>query len=152
MAVATVSSGKLPSATALAIKNLSSNQSSQVSSAATTQKTGSTLDYDAFLQLLVAELKNQDPTKPMDSAAYMAQLASFSNVEQATKTNTKLDALIAAQALSQADAVIGRTITSADGTISGKVSSVRLATGGASAILEGGQEVLLGNGVRISNQ
>ena len=37
-----------------------------------------TLDYNAFLQLLIAQMKNQDPTKPMDSAQYMAQLASFS--------------------------------------------------------------------------
>ena len=37
----------------------------------------STLDYSAFLRLLIAEMKNQDPTKPMDSAQYVAQLASF---------------------------------------------------------------------------
>ena len=45
------------------------------------------VDYNAFLQLLIAQMKNQDPTKPMDSAQLMSQLASFSNVEQGIKIN-----------------------------------------------------------------
>ena len=36
------------------------------------------LDYNAFLQLLIAQMKNQDPTKPTDPAQFIAQLASFS--------------------------------------------------------------------------
>ena len=82
-----------------------------------TQKT--TLDYDSFLQLLIAELENQDPTEPMKSSEYVAQLATFSNVEQQIQTNTKLDALLASTALLQFDGVIGRTVTSADGAQSG---------------------------------
>ena len=61
-------------------------------------------------------MKNQDPTKPMDSAQFVAQLASFSSVEQAVKTNAKLDAMMSALALSQAEGFIGRTIISADGS------------------------------------
>ena len=49
------------------------------------------IDYNAFLRLLIAQMKNQDPTKPMDLAQFMAQLASFSNVEQGIKMNQKLD-------------------------------------------------------------
>ena len=52
------------------------------------------LDYNAFLKLLIAQMKNQDPTKPMDSTAFMAQLATFSQVEQSVSTNTKLDSLL----------------------------------------------------------
>ncbi len=74
-----------------------------------------TVDYDAFLKLLVAQLKNQDPTNPTDSAEFMAQLASFSNVEQSVKANTKLDSLITSLALTQADGLIGKTVTSSDG-------------------------------------
>ena len=61
------------------------------------------LDYDAFLKLLVAELKNQDPTEPMKSTDYVAQLATFSNVEQAIQTNSKLDSLLSSTALAQID-------------------------------------------------
>ncbi len=80
------------------------------------------MDYNAFLKLLIAQLKNQDPTKPMDSTQFVAQLATFSQVEQSIATNSKLDALLTASALSMADGVIGRTITSADGTTSGIVA------------------------------
>lgn len=110
----------------------------------------SKLDYDSFLTLLVAQLKNQDPTEPRDSATYIAQLATFSNVEQAIKTNAKLDSLMTAFALSQADGVLGRTVTSADGTISGKIASMRIVEGGTVAILEDGTELPLGEGVTIS--
>ena len=109
-----------------------------------------TLDYSAFLQLLIAEMKNQDPTKPMDSAQYVAQLASFSGVEQAVKTNAKLDALMSAFALTQAEGFIGRTIVSADGSVAGKVVSVRVASDGAVAFLDNGQSIVLGPGITVA--
>ncbi len=108
------------------------------------------LDYNAFLQLLLAQMKNQDPTEPMDSTAYMGQLASFSNVEQGMKMNTKLDSLMSAFYLNQADGVIGRTVTTADGTVSGKVVSVSIYSDGAVAKLESGKQVLLGPGIVIT--
>ena len=108
------------------------------------------MDYDAFLQLLVAQMKNQDPTEPMDSTQYMAQLASFSSVEQAIQTNSKLDSLLTAQALSQADAALGKTVTSADGKISGVVESLRIASGQLVAKLTNGKELTMGEGVKIS--
>jgi flagellar basal-body rod modification protein FlgD len=111
---------------------------------------GKTLDYDAFLKLLMAEMKNQDPTNPIDSAQYVAQLATFSSVEQAIKTNAKLDSLMTQMALSQADGIIGRTITSADGSVSGEVTALRVVSGGAVAVLEDGSEIAIGEGVTIT--
>jgi flagellar basal-body rod modification protein FlgD len=108
------------------------------------------LDYDAFLQLLIAQMKNQDPTDPIDSAQYVAQIATFSGVEQAVMTNAKLDALMTSLALSQADGIIGRTIESADGSVSGRVAAVRVVTGGAVALLTDGREVRLGPGVTVA--
>jgi len=40
------------------------------------------LDQGAFLQLLVAQLKNQDPTEPQDPSAFVAQLAQFNQLDQ----------------------------------------------------------------------
>ena len=108
------------------------------------------LDYNSFLTLLVAQLKNQDPTEPRDSAQYIAQLATFSNVEQSIKSNAKLDQLMTSFALAQADGVLGRTITSADGSISGKVAALKIVSGGAVAVLANGTELPLGDGVTIS--
>jgi flagellar basal-body rod modification protein FlgD len=109
-----------------------------------------TLDYDSFLTLLIAQLKNQDPTEPQDSAEYIAQLATFSNVEQSIKTNAKLDELMTSFALSQADGVIGRTVTSADGTVTGKAAALKIIPGGAVAVLESGNEIPLSAGITIS--
>jgi flagellar basal-body rod modification protein FlgD len=110
---------------------------------------GTNLDYNAFLQLLIAELKNQDPTKPMDSAQYIAQLAGFSNVEQSVKLNGKIDTLIAGQSIAQANSLIGKTVTSADGSISGKVMSVHITDSGMIAELIGGKTVDLVTGIKV---
>lgn len=123
-----------------------------VTAAATKTATGiaASMNADTFLTLLMTQLKNQDPTKPMDSTAYVAELATFSQVEQATKTNAKLDSLLSSSFLSQADQIIGRTITSADGTVTGEVQSVKITGEGALARLTSGQDVLLTQGILLS--
>jgi len=108
------------------------------------------VDYGAFLELLVAQLKNQDPSKPMDSTQYMAQLASFSQVEQSMMTNSKLDALLTSSAIEQANQLIGHTLTSADGKLAGKVVSVKITSDGLVAKLDNGKEMSVGPGVIIS--
>jgi flagellar basal-body rod modification protein FlgD len=50
-------------------------------------------DFDTFLKMLTAQIQNQDPMNPIDSADYAVQLATFSSVEQQTLTNQKLDGL-----------------------------------------------------------
>ena len=73
---------------------------------------GTTLDKDAFLSLLTEQLKNQDPTQPMDDTAFVAQLAQFSALEQMTNVNTNLTTLITAQGTSlqtTAASMIGKT-------------------------------------------
>ncbi len=110
-----------------------------------------TLDYNSFLTLLVTEIQNQDPTSPSDPTQFLGQLASFSAVGQTIQTNAKLDLLQTTAALSQADATIGHTVTSADGTTSGTVSSVAIGTDGAlTATLAGGGTLALGTGVKVS--
>ncbi len=53
-------------------------------------------DFETFLQLLTTQMKNQDPTNPQDSTEFVAQLASFSAVEQQVSTNQKLEELVSA--------------------------------------------------------
>jgi len=47
-------------------------------------------DEQTFLQLLVAQLQNQDPTNPVDGTQFVAQLAQFSELEQMINVNTNL--------------------------------------------------------------
>lgn len=54
---------------------------------------GLSSDFDTFLQLLTAQIRNQDPLNPADSTEFVAQLATFSNVEQAVQTNDLLKAM-----------------------------------------------------------
>ena len=51
-------------------------------------------DFDTFLTLLTAQIKNQDPLNPQDATQYSTQLATFSNVEQGVRTNALLEDLI----------------------------------------------------------
>lgn len=127
------------------VTNTSTSSSSSSAAASST-----TIDYNAFLQLLVAQLQNQDPTNPMDSTAYLSQLASFSQVEQQVNTNSKLDALLTSSALQTADSAIGKKLTSADGNVSGTVSSVQLTSDGVVATLTNGQTVTIEDGVELS--
>ncbi|QFU17649.1 flagellar hook assembly protein FlgD [Microvirga thermotolerans] len=123
---------------------------SRKSAGQSTNASAASVNYNTFLKLLLEQMRNQDPTAPMKSTDYMAQLATFSQVEQTMIGNNKLDALLSSSTLSQADSVIGRTVTSADGSISGEVESVRITNEGAVAKLVNGKELLVGPGIVIS--
>lgn len=115
-----------------------------------TSSVAAKLNAETFLTLFMTQLKNQDPTKPMDGTEYVSQLATLSQVEQATQTNKKLDSLLTSSFLDQADSIVGRTISSADGTTSGTVQSVKVTGDGALATLTDGRTVLLQSGVSVS--
>ncbi len=70
-------------------------------------------DFQTFLTLLTTQMRNQDPLKPMESTEFVAQLASFSAVEQQVRTNTRLDDIYGALAGGTADGLaawIGREV------------------------------------------
>ncbi|WP_322788386.1 flagellar hook assembly protein FlgD [Rummeliibacillus pycnus] len=59
-----------------------------------TKQTGnSSLNKDAFLQLLVTQLQNQDPTSPMDDKEFISQMAQFSSLEQMQNVSKSIDSL-----------------------------------------------------------
>lgn len=53
-------------------------------------------DFETFLKMLTAQLENQDPLNPLESQDFATQLATFSGVEQQTKTNTLLEDMLGA--------------------------------------------------------
>ncbi len=126
--------------------------SSAKAGGATTASTAAaaTLNFNSFLQLIIAEMKNQDPTSPTDPSQYLGQISQMSAVQQGILTNTKLDSLLTATSLSQAEGAIGRVVTSADGSVTGIVASVALASDStATATLDTGKTLTLDNTVKI---
>lgn len=69
-----------------------------------------------FLKLLMTSLKNQDPTKPVDSTEMIAQQAQFASLEQMQNLNTNMVSMMAMQSVSQATNLIGHSVT---GTVNG---------------------------------
>jgi flagellar basal-body rod modification protein FlgD len=71
-------------------------------------------NFSTFLTLLTTQLKNQDPTSPMDSNTFTQQLVEFSQVEQQINTNSNLSTLISqgtAQSGAYATSYLGKTVT-----------------------------------------
>jgi flagellar basal-body rod modification protein FlgD len=93
---------------------------SSTSSTGSTSGTSPADLQNTFLQLLVAQLKNQDPTNPMDSSQMTSQLAQISTVQGISQLNTSLSSLssqLAAGQQSQAALLIGSTVLAPGNTI-----------------------------------
>lgn len=73
------------------------------SSLSNTGSTGGTLGKDAFLQLLVTQMKYQDPLSPTDNTEYISQLATFSQLEEMQNMSNTLQ-------ISQASSLTGETV------------------------------------------
>jgi flagellar basal-body rod modification protein FlgD len=72
-----------------------------------------TSNFGDFLNLLMTQLQNQDPTSPMDANSFTNELVEFSSVEQQINTNTSLNTLIQltqAADVTQASAVVGKQV------------------------------------------
>ncbi|MGY2292077.1 flagellar hook assembly protein FlgD [Pseudomonas sp. SDO528_S397] len=89
------------------------NSNNNVGDAAKAATGNQSLGKDAFLQLLVTQLKNQNPLSPQDNGAFVAQLAQFSSLEGINTLNDSVNAISAnyssSQAL-QASSLVGRSV------------------------------------------
>lgn len=107
------------------------------------------LSYNDFLTLLMTELQHQDPTQPMDPTQMVSQLATVSQVGQSVQTNQTLSSMLISNSLSQAESMIGQTVTSTDGSTSGVVASVTVSGTGTTATLADGSTVSLTTGATV---
>jgi flagellar basal-body rod modification protein FlgD len=98
------------------------------------------LNKDEFLQLLVGQLKNQNPLSPVGSQEFMSQMAAFSTLEQVTNlavSNEELNGMISTN---QSLSLVGHQVTylKEDGTkVEGTVESVDFGEAGSSLTIGG---------------
>lgn len=99
------------------------------STSTATRKTGGDLDKEAFLKLLVAQLKYQDPSSPLQNTEFMTQTAQFTMVEKLTEIADTQQYLLTAQTLYGASSLVGKTVSYLDdegATRSGVVTSATI--------------------------
>ena len=117
------------------ITNLTSGTTSTASSTSSTSSSDSTtLDKQAFLQLLVAQMKYQDPLEPTSNTEYVSQLAQFSSLEEMQNMSNSVD-------LQRATSLVGSlvTVSSTDST-TGETSEV---TGKVDYVTQSGSKTYL---------
>jgi flagellar basal-body rod modification protein FlgD len=112
------------------IENVGLNPSDQ---GATVGKAGGEMGKDQFLQLLVTEMKNQDPLNPVDNKEMVAQLAQFSALEQMQNVSKQVEGLRQENGLVSAVGITNKQISAklSDGSYAfGLVNSVLWEDGG----------------------
>ena len=122
---------------------IASNYTTEISAASTTgtSQPTDTLDQNAFLNLLLTQMQNQDPLQPMDNTAYIAQLAQFSSLEQMQQVNQKLDGLTQTMQGSAITGLLGHTVTAqlpdAAEPLTGTVTAVTYNQGTPMIVVDG---------------
>ena len=113
------------------------------------------LGQDTFLKLMVAQLRNQDPMNPQDSAEFLAQTAQFTSLEKLGTVADQTSQALAAQMSFGASTLAGKSVTylDEDGVteLSGKVDSVRFTPTGP-VLNVGASQVLLSSVVSVALQ
>ncbi len=130
-------SGTVDVATQIAAANAAKSGSSRT--------TSNTMDSEMFMKLLVTQLKNQDPSTPMDTNAMMSQTTQLAMMEQVTAQTTTANENFSLQMRIAASNLVGREVsyTGADGVeVTGTASSVSFAEA-VPKVTVGGKEVAL---------
>ncbi|MCI0183594.1 flagellar hook capping FlgD N-terminal domain-containing protein [Sulfoacidibacillus ferrooxidans] len=137
------------SMTPASLMGTSSTNAATTATDGTTQTTtdNSQLGQNAFLQLLVTQMKYQDPLSPQSNTQFIAQLAQFSSLEQMTNVAqgqknviSDLQSLQTSQSMTSALQLLGATVSLTDGSgasVNGSVSSVQSSANGPTIMVDG---------------
>ncbi|MBY0228229.1 MAG: flagellar hook capping protein [Gemmataceae bacterium] len=82
------------------------------------------VNQDQFLQMLLTQLKNQDPVNPVSSSDMLGQLTQLSTLQSLQQLNAGFADLLQMQQLSQGGSLLGRSIRYADPTTSSSATGV----------------------------
>lgn len=99
--------------------------------ASSNQLQASGISQQDFFRILVTQLSFQDPLKPIDNQAFIAQIAQFTSLEQSRQTNDSIASLLTVQSATQAIGLIGRTVevSTSGGSVVGTVTTLSFVQG-----------------------
>ncbi|WP_077309571.1 flagellar hook capping FlgD N-terminal domain-containing protein [Terribacillus halophilus] len=131
-----------------------------------TRTPSATLDKDDFLQILMVQLQNQDPTSPMDDSKFVDQMTTFTNLEQVMNISEAVQKIAGKQTsmspvlqyshmidkqvtYNEYDEETGQTVTD---TITSKVKAITQKGGYAVLELENGKSIFADAVTKVSNE
>ncbi|SEJ56142.1 flagellar hook capping FlgD N-terminal domain-containing protein [Demequina mangrovi] len=118
---------------------------SSISAGATVSTSSQELDSDDFMNLLMVQLQNQDPSSPMDTSEMMTQQTQLATVSQLTALNTTMQEQFALSMRVAALGMLGAEVSYTDGSgevVSGTAESASF-EGGVPTVTVGGEEIPL---------
>ncbi len=93
------------------VNEILAGSSSKTGNDKTSTKDGTSLGKEDFLKLMIAQLSNQDPMDPLSNEEYIAQMATFSQLEQLTNLNSNFTSFMKGQEVSQYASLIGKNVS-----------------------------------------
>jgi flagellar basal-body rod modification protein FlgD len=118
-----------------------------------TRKPRQQLGSEDFMKLLAVQFQSQDPMKPMEDTAFIAQMAQFSALQNSNDLTKEMALLRSDQQNLAANGMLGRTVTVSDkdgNPVSGQVSAV-LSTNDGPALVIDGKQYSLTTVTRVEN-
>jgi flagellar basal-body rod modification protein FlgD len=125
-----------------------STSGTTLSPSATSTSSSNSLGENDFLQLMMAQLQNQDPLSPSDPSQYMSELAQFTSLEQEMNISTTTAQSATQQSNASALALLGHTVSYTDSNgdaLSGTVSKVDFSSSGPTLTIGGTSGISLGS-------
>jgi len=122
----------------MTVSSVTSAQSNPITAPIVSSK--KTLGSDDFMKLLAVQFQQQDPMKPMDDTAFIAQMAQFTSLSQSQSMATEMTKLSTSQGLATANSYLGHLVTvdNGDGTVSANiVTGVQVSSAGPKIIVGG---------------
>ena len=98
-------------------------------SASAASQSANGLDLQSLLQIILTQLRYQDPLKPMDNFEFVSQLAQFAQLQQSQTLNDQVTTLLSTQSASQAAGLLGKTVDLATGSSSTTITETGTVTG-----------------------
>lgn len=122
----------------------------------TTSNPKSQLKVEDFINLMVTQLQNQDPTSPASNSDLLAQMSQIGQLQSQQDLQGSLKSLVLQNNIGSASSMIGKTVAGADSStgeaITGKVKGISVAKGAVTLTLDSGATIAMANVTSIEQE